>query len=269
MNEDAALADYQSALGKSVQPVEGEETNTDTSAQRELRAKNEVKILEKLHVIRGLSLYERLLFVRENLFDGNVKGDRSSNTRTTDLYSGDYVRGEYVNKWGFAAFSRLADSLSDQVASLEEEKQPEAALRLAAIIYSLGVMLHPYADANGQTLRLVALSYIQEYCPALRENTFPIKRTAKEKPPINIDFFDYIYQLLDHHDHGVTRNLEKFLSFALTLIKPRSKQKLLDGYEKYIETGEFDSEHKQLKVLFSMFDDFKDEMVGVLEKPDA
>ena len=69
---------------------------------------------------------------------------------------------------------RELKSYSDEFGGkLPDEK---AALRLASVVYSLGVTIHPFPDGNGQTYRTTALSYLAELDPVRYENSsFPAR----------------------------------------------------------------------------------------------
>jgi hypothetical protein len=59
---------------------------------------------------------------------------------------------------------------------MEDIQQKEAAsLRLASVAYNLGMVINPYNDGNGQTFRLVALSYLHELAPQYKDQYLPYR----------------------------------------------------------------------------------------------
>lgn len=91
----------------------------------------------------------------------------------------------------FPLFTTFTDELYARIKNLPEAQQSEASLRLGAVLYTLGIAMHPYDDGNGQTFRLMALSYIHELAGEQYEQSyFPYKFTAEDGESIKSFFTD-------------------------------------------------------------------------------
>ncbi len=143
--------------------------NPDSHVARVFRAQGQVDVEDAIAAgkFKDLSVIERLTSVRDGLFSKfpSVQNQTVTTIRNTQIASSEKIEFasfvETTNKF-FPAFVKLVDELYDQVEALGEEKD-SAAVRLGAIIYYFGVMMHRYPDANGQTLKLVVASYLHEF----------------------------------------------------------------------------------------------------------
>jgi hypothetical protein len=156
--------------------------DTETAEARKLRYGKQAE-LERLiseNKLNGINAKERIRFIRNFIFSQfpNVKGYNSVEFRPRDsiafvrpwLLSNKkfmYPSGEELSQDLDDYFQNI-DSLSQEVVKLENTgDRIKAARRLAAAVYSFGIILHPYPDGNGQTLRLLALSYLHEFAPEI------------------------------------------------------------------------------------------------------
>ncbi|MBD3300466.1 MAG: hypothetical protein GF347_03885, partial [Candidatus Moranbacteria bacterium] len=126
------------------------------------------------------SLKQRFFFVRKKIFDGipNIHGhDPLEFVRAVNapgLVSCFYLKNYFIDE-----FYRFVD---DQEARIKRERSEiirnKKVFRLTVLIYFLGILNHQSVDGNGQTFRLLALSYIREHCPDYKNAFFPIKYDA-------------------------------------------------------------------------------------------
>ena len=144
--------------------------DTDSPEIREERVKAEEDIYSKIsELFRDKSLIERTTEVREHIFRGynNVKGDPITRIREDEVRAGSFrfiPPIEMAQKY-FPALVKRIDKLYDHVledTDITEGEKLDRLLRFSAVVYSLGITLHPYVDGNGQTFRLTALSYLSE-----------------------------------------------------------------------------------------------------------
>lgn len=170
-------------------PIE-EKMDTDDPQARLLRIVNQHKLELHLQQTFDRSLLERMGAIRKIIFDGfpNVRGQEASELRTQDLRRGlgliplNYASADLLNARFMPDFNDLINELSGQIKHMDNSQRTNAALNLASVIYTLGVPLHPYGDGNGQTFRLVALSYLHELAPSkFGDYFFPFKPTNTGK----------------------------------------------------------------------------------------
>lgn len=160
--------------------------DTDDPEVRALRVINQNNVEEELRLTFDMDFEQRFKFIRAKLFNGlpSVRGDSPTEYREEEL-----KRSLSVSKANYASADLVPifiKEFSQQVDKLVQEVHfsPEAtdqARRLVTVIYCLGIPLHPYSDGNGQTLRLLMLSYLKQLAPnSFQGKYFPYK-------PTNID----------------------------------------------------------------------------------
>ncbi len=83
----------------------------------------------------------------------------------------------------FPAYTRLIDTIySDMTAQNEKGKlSADVVDRFCGVLYSLGIVIHPYPDANGQTFRSVALTYLKEFDDTVRDMFLPLTKEDLKK----------------------------------------------------------------------------------------
>lgn len=156
---------------------------TDTPKARDIRAKGQRRYEERSanpEFLRDKSVVERMLDAREMIFGKlkNVRGEKAISPRSARVAAGELIFVDEVKTQEryYPAYIRLIDHLYDQVLQIQDPAQRgEAVIRLASVAYSLGIIVHPFIDGNGQTFRMVALSYLREFIPEMRNRTFPIR----------------------------------------------------------------------------------------------
>lgn len=143
--------------------------------QRALRQYEYEQVMDQR--LDGQSIAYRFFDVRDNIFAplGNVKGSRPS-----ELIRGhtipEHPRPDKIAEHFLPNFYKFIDSVDEKIGQLQDEKQrSEMGFRLAVVVYLLNVAIHPSTDGNGQTSRLLALSYIHEHCPSFKDMFFPLK----------------------------------------------------------------------------------------------
>lgn len=158
-----------------------------TAINKDILRISQQKVIEsKLDTMRGKSLIERLTSTRETIFEGldSVNGDLPTQIRQS--YANLSVGGidvvpsaKDLSESLFPSYIRTIDTLYDQLLANPETNQ-DAVLRFCALVYCTGIILHPYSDGNGQTLKLVTLSYLHEFLPQTREYFFPTRDTLQK-----------------------------------------------------------------------------------------
>lgn len=125
----------------------------------------------RLSEFTGLSIMERMGMTREGIFKqfGNVEGDEPTAIRTVDMDAGDwwssfsdhfqYPSGEMVEEF-YNGLLQLSDDLYHEFN--EGNWGVEAKKRLTVVIYGIGIVVHPYSGGNGQSMRVVAETYLNE-----------------------------------------------------------------------------------------------------------
>ncbi len=87
-----------------------------------------------------------------------------------------YPNRRMVSERLLPSFYKFIDSHEDSIArEKDESKRAEMGKRLAVLSYFGGILIHQAPDGNGQTNKLISLSYIRQFCPQFRNNFFPIK----------------------------------------------------------------------------------------------
>jgi hypothetical protein len=252
---------YLESLHKSIQKADNSspEVETDTQENRDKRIEKELYIRDHLDAVNGLSIYERLIFVRENLFDTNVRGYRPSEIRKGSIGVFCVVTEGGVPEKLFPDYVKLIDTLDTYMQHMDKSQQPEAAIRLAAIIYGIGIPLHLFSDGNGQTLRLVALSYIHEYVPELRNRYFQVRQSTRDKQPIGLNYVDSIsngIELPENKDFFGSEEIEKFVTYLLGKFEmASSREEVISLYKNYLSTGEASTENVKDRTVKQLFNE--------------
>ena len=170
---------------------EGELTSEslDLPQVRISRVKNQREWEETHEVTFGLSFRNRISQVRKQIYKGYSKlvGQAPDDIRAyrekSQVRFGDkIVEFEYVGKEMVAErtnkYFELMDELYYELRSCPEDKIEAATYRFIAVMNTLGMLIHPYSDGNGQTLRLLSLSYLHELVPDTSKLFFPYKSMA-------------------------------------------------------------------------------------------
>lgn len=193
--------------------------NTDSLEGRAKREKAQFALERKLSNLEGTSIIERLVFIREQLFKDfdSVVGDKITQVRD-GFVSTSYQNEQYfyphpveiAQKW-FPAYIRVVDSLYDRM--LEQKQQQTLtetqALRFASVIYCLGIVIHPYRDGNGQTLRMTALSYLHELHDSFKGKFLPFRKIGQSGTTITKVV--PIQQLRESFEHEHLKKLDQIL----------------------------------------------------------
>lgn len=157
--------------------------DTDDPEVRELRVINQAKVEDELKETFEMNLSQRLEFIRHRLFNGLpiVRGNPPTQYRENQLqrqlgvFKENYASAELISGY-ISSLQKKIEELTPKI--YYSSDADSKARRLAAVIYCLGIPIHPYSDGNGQTLRLTMLSYLQELSPQIYgDKFFPYKPT--------------------------------------------------------------------------------------------
>lgn len=184
-------------------------TDTGDPDIRKERALAEENLYPHLaEVFTDKSLVERITGVREYIFGryGDVKGDSVTRVRDRDVYSKGFIfiPPEEVGARFFPALVKRIDALYDYVLDQNQDEQGnqfDRLVRFSSIVYSLGVTLHPYVDANGQTFRITALSYLSE----ILDENFRLPKGSKIKRSVPENLIDNLPKNVPVGDDTVGR----------------------------------------------------------------
>lgn len=161
------------------------ESDLGDRSKRALRAYRQFEIERELEGLEGQSAVERLIFIRERLFQDieSLYEQPPNSVRVIPVSNSIllYPNAEQVGAEFFPSYIRLVDSLYESVAALPEGRgRYDAAKRLCAVAYCLGILIHPYPDGNGQTFRLLTTSYLRELTPEFDGWFFKVKLGKKD-----------------------------------------------------------------------------------------
>jgi hypothetical protein len=85
------------------------------------------------------------------------------------------------------AFMRFIQITETSIATTPITHRETVALRFSVLIYFFGILIHPSIDANGQSFRLLALTYLRQYSPKrFAHALFPIKYIQDFGESLNI-----------------------------------------------------------------------------------
>ncbi len=144
---------------------------------RAIRGERQFEFENNLDKLEGEPIGERFLTIRQALFkdvlvEGGLRMDQLISEKAPPTYPDRNLLAESL----LPNYYKLVDDLHDQISSEENPQQKaEMGKRLAVLTYFVGVTLHQAPDGNGQTNKLISLSYIHEFCPQYKENFFPVK----------------------------------------------------------------------------------------------
>lgn len=133
---------------------------------------------------RGVT--ERAQMVRQEIFGSfaNIRGDSYDQLRTKDVAIGSFfLCSSGLVEAMYQSYGEVVDELCKRTQTgkyQDETCKKEVGFRLATVVYSFGIAIHPWIDGNGQTFKATALSYLHELCPGTRNMFFPY-RTMYDK----------------------------------------------------------------------------------------
>lgn len=179
------------------QEQNGQIIDTESPAVRKTRSSNQHALDILIHEgkLRGSPFIDRLTKCRSELFGKfeNVKGDPPTEYRKQGarklvwniISTGPIPKYlefidpaeivPYLNRLGFTV-----DKLYQFIKENSDIKNSDiASERLASIVFSIGTLIHPYIDGNGQTMKSVALSYLEELATEKYKNASFPNRTKK------------------------------------------------------------------------------------------
>lgn len=145
---------------------------------RKQRAHNQYKYEQTMDVrLRGMSLVDRFFDIRDHIFGplGNVKGSKPAEWIRNHPIPG-HPNPEKILKDLLPKLYQFIDRTDELLSQMDDKgKLEEMGFRLSVVVYLMNVAIHPSTDGNGQTSRLLALSYIHEHCPNYKDKFFPLK----------------------------------------------------------------------------------------------
>jgi hypothetical protein len=181
------------------------------------------------------SLQERLLKIREFVFKDftNVWGQDKKKI-IAEGYTHGWPDKNLIYNHYWPDFQKKIDTLNNEIATLPPSKKEVVALRLSVLVYFLGIILHPSVDGNGQSFRILALSYIREHSKQYANSFFPIKYVQDYGMSIGIypvtehllqNIIEILHLEKNEWDEGVLK--EKILT---TLLKTEKGDAFLREY---------------------------------------
>lgn len=148
--------------------------NSDSENARMERGENQFEFEDRfLTESPGKSIVDRFFEIRDEIFSKyeTIAGEPYDRILSDRLDVKEYKRDALPTT--FSAFVRFIDQIEEENMGL---KDSEFALRLGVLTYFGGIINHNTIDGNGQTYRLIALSYIREFGnDQYNESYFPIK----------------------------------------------------------------------------------------------
>ncbi len=151
---------------------------------------------ETIDDLKGKDIRDRFLCIRRNLFPPeefqgiDVNPAKSSGygeeifTRTTNKDKDFYPRLKESREILTPSYLNVIDTAYNRILEIEDKDQRESAFkRLASVSYTLGIMIHPAPDGNGQTFKTLALSYLHEGCSDLEDSYLPLKISGEFSRP--------------------------------------------------------------------------------------
>ena len=142
----------------------------DSIQDRQLRIARQSDIETQENKLYGLSVKERLVGVRQHIF-GRVDYRKSEALMGTTMCSPpDTITGN------FDKFCEIIDNLNHQITPVDgQPADPEKVLDFIAAYYTIGMLIHPFEDGNGQTFKTVMTSYVHELLPDTKDLFIPYK----------------------------------------------------------------------------------------------
>lgn len=152
-------------------------TNTDSNEVRQKRGVNQFRYEDTaLSSCTSQPVSERYRIIREAIFKGieDVKG-----VDPTEIHSKgqlhEYPSRKLVREIYQPEFWEFVDHAYEEINTLKDPERSSMGFRLAAVTYCLGVIIHHAEDGNGQTYKLLTLSYLRELCAGYSAAMIPIK----------------------------------------------------------------------------------------------
>lgn len=179
------------------------QVDTNSNAIRNKRGERQYTFEKNLSKLYGTSIMERFFTIRDYLYEGWL----SLNGWKLDMLITDGQAPNYPDRYSVATyylptFYRLIDDIYEKNLiniSNYEEKQ-NSGFRLSVITYVINILIHQSADGNGQTSKLMSLSYIHEFVPELRNNFFPIKYEVSSSNNPLYNPYDDIFSWFEKFD---------------------------------------------------------------------
>jgi len=122
------------------------------------------------------SLQERLIQIRSFIFKDfpNVWGQKRE-----EIIAQGYTKGwpdkDLLADYYWPDFCKKIDILNKELCTVSPSERESASLRISVLVYFFGILLHPSVDGNGQSFRILALSYIRQHSEQYSGSFFPIK----------------------------------------------------------------------------------------------
>lgn len=119
---------------------------------------------------------DRLIRIRELIFRklSNVWGRDPKEIIAGDSVT-DWPDKRLVREILWPAFELLMIKSDNIVTTTPDAEKETAALRLSVLAYFFGILLHPSIDGNGQSFRLLALTYLRKHSTRFSHALLPIK----------------------------------------------------------------------------------------------
>lgn len=172
------------------------DSDTDSLLQRYVRGVDQYKFeKENLPTLTGASWGTRWTTIRNVLFKQHNQEHLVSLTIPRETEIKEYPNPQLVNDLYRPALARFTDGIEANLAN--DPQRSEKGFRLAAVNYVLGILMHPSLDGNGQTFRLLALSYIHEHCQEFADNYLPVKYTTSPRETKIPGFNESMMQTMD------------------------------------------------------------------------
>lgn len=78
------------------------------------------------------------------------------------------------------SYFKLIDEIYETIKTLEDRKiREDCTFRLIAFIFTIGIVIHPAANGNGQTFKMLILSYLHELLPEFKDRYMPLKFSGR------------------------------------------------------------------------------------------
>ena len=197
--------------------------DTDTPEIRETRLENQVTLEREMHVLYGLPTEQRVLETRRRIFDGiaNVKGDSPLALRQNNVRVGEikYPSAEISATELYPRFCSLMDEIMGEIGAQTLPNPELVALRFAGVMYSMGIMIHPFRDGNGQTFRIMATSYLHEISSSFKDSFLPARREDQSSIPLefSLQSIAELDEVFDHPLKNIIFRLNALTSKAPTI----------------------------------------------------
>ena len=175
---------------KTVPPPSENRRSVSSDSDYLLRAVNQFQVEQDiLPQLNGSSFRNRYIAIRQGIFTNfpNVLGENVSQSAKAGKLISEYRVEDSMSFTPYYAASEAAmanfephiDRWYQQLAQLPPGKEKTAAVyRFLSVIVLGGIQIHPGSEGNGQTFRLLALSYLHDLIPDTNNCFFPIKYQA-------------------------------------------------------------------------------------------